>query len=96
MFKGYGWLTDSGMALDDYRAVFRKCRHALYITNISKEKPERFTELNYLYHEMYSVQDGYEVHMMFATRGRSELAYLTVKCRDIWFEDNFVLPDLHK
>ena len=42
----------------------------------------------YLYHEMYSVQDGYEVHMLFATRGRSELAYLTVKCRDIYFEDN--------
>lgn len=26
--------------------------------------------------------------MMFATRRRSELAYLTVKCRDIYFEDN--------
>lgn len=42
----------------------------------------------FLYHEMYCVQDGYEVHMMFATRGQSELAYLTVKCRDILFEDN--------
>ena len=46
----------------------------------------------FLYHEMYCVQDGYEVHMMFATRGRSELAYLTVKCRDICFDDNIVLP----
>ena len=48
----------------------------------------------YLYHEIYSVQDGYEVHMMFAARKRSELAYLTVKCRDICFEDNITLPEL--
>ena len=44
---------------------------------------------------MYYVQDGYEVHMMFATKGRSELAYLTVKCRDIFFEDNLVLSESH-
>ena len=45
---------------------------------------------------MYYVQDGYEVHMMFATKGRSELAYLTVKCRDIFFEDHIVLSESHK
>ncbi len=39
MFKGYGWLTASGMNWEDYRTVFRKYRHALYITNVSKEKP---------------------------------------------------------
>ena len=38
MFKGYGWLTASGMSWEDYWAVFRKYRHALYITNVSKEK----------------------------------------------------------
>ena len=42
----------------------------------------------FLYHELYSVQDGYEVHMMFTTAKWPELAYLTVKCRDICFEDN--------
>ena len=47
MFKGYGWLTDNGMTWEDYWAAFQKYRHALYITNVSKEKPERFTELNY-------------------------------------------------
>ena len=47
MFKGYGWLTASGMSWNDYWNVFRKYRHALYITNVSKEKPEQTTELNY-------------------------------------------------
>ena len=45
----------------------------------------------FLYHEMYSTQDGYEVHMMFAIKGRSEPAYLTVKCQYIRFEDNLAL-----
>nr|WP_158577981.1 hypothetical protein [Butyricicoccus sp. AF10-3] len=47
MFKGCGWLNESGMSWEDYWAVFRKYRHALYITNISKKKPEKTTELNY-------------------------------------------------
>ncbi len=47
MFKGCGWLNESGMSWEDYWAVFRKYRHALYITNVSKEKPEKTTELNY-------------------------------------------------
>ena len=42
----------------------------------------------FLYHELYSMPAGYEVHMMFAIRGWSKLAYLTVRCRDILFEDN--------
>ena len=41
MFKGCGWLTGSGMSWEDYWVVFRKYRHALYITNVSKEKPEK-------------------------------------------------------
>ena len=56
MFKGYGWLTDSGMTWENYWAVFRKYRHALYITNVSKEKPERFTELNYQFLTTVSVR----------------------------------------
>ena len=56
MFKGYGWLTASGMNWEDYWAVFRKYRHALYITNVSKEKPEQTTELNYQFLTTVSIQ----------------------------------------
>lgn len=47
MFKGYGWLKENGKSWADYWIAFRKYNHALYITNLSKEKPEAFTELNY-------------------------------------------------
>ena len=56
MFKGYGWLTASGMNWEDYWAVFRKYRHALYTTNVSKEKPEQTTELNYQFLTTVSIQ----------------------------------------
>lgn len=46
MFKGCGWLNESGMSWEDYWAVFRKYRHALYITNISKKKQEKARENN--------------------------------------------------
>ncbi len=47
MFKGYGWLLDNNMSWEDYWKAFTKYSHALYITNVSKEHPEEFTELNY-------------------------------------------------
>ena len=47
MFKGYGWLTENGKSWEDYWAAFRKSRHALYVTNTSKERPQGFTQLNY-------------------------------------------------
>lgn len=47
MFKGAGWLKENGMTWDDYWAAFRKYHHALYITNLSKPKPEAQTELNF-------------------------------------------------
>ena len=56
MFKGCGWLNGSGMSWEDYWAVFRKYRHALYITNVSKEKPEQTTELNYQFLTTVSIQ----------------------------------------
>ena len=56
MFKGYGWLTASGMSWNDYWNVFRKYCHALYITNVSKEKPEQTTELNYQFLTTVSIQ----------------------------------------
>ena len=43
----------------------------------------------YLYDELYSTQDGYEVHMLFTTgKQYNKLAYLTVKCSDIRFKYN--------
>ena len=47
MFKGYGWLAENGKSWEDYWAAFRKYRHALYVTNVSKEEPQTFTQLNY-------------------------------------------------
>ena len=56
-FKGVGWLRECGMAWEDYWTAFRKYRHALYITNVSKEKPERFTELNYQFLTTVSIRE---------------------------------------
>ena len=56
-FKGFGWLRDCGMTWEDYWAAFRKYHHALYITNVSKEKPERFTELNYQFLTTVSIRE---------------------------------------
>ncbi len=47
MFKGYGWLAENGKSWEDYWTAFRKYRHALYVTNVSKERPQGFTQLNY-------------------------------------------------
>ncbi|MGI5935329.1 MAG: RNA dependent RNA polymerase [Oscillospiraceae bacterium] len=55
-FKGYGWLKDSGRSWEDYWDAFRRYRHALYITGVSKEKPEAFTELNYQFLTTVSIR----------------------------------------
>lgn len=47
MFKGKGWLEDNGKTWADYWATFQKYHHALYITGVSKPKPEAQTELNF-------------------------------------------------
>lgn len=47
MFKGCGWLSENNMSWDDYWKAFRKYDHALYITGVSKPRPEKFTQLNY-------------------------------------------------
>lgn len=47
MFKGAGWLDKNGKTWEDYWIAFRKYHHALYITNVSKPKPENQTELNF-------------------------------------------------
>ncbi len=56
MCKGLGWMEQCGMNWDNYWDAFRRYRHALYITNVSKEKPERFTELNYQFLTTVSVR----------------------------------------
>ena len=56
MCKGLGWMAECGMGWPDYWDIFRRYRHALYITNVSKEKPEQFTELNYQFLTTVSVR----------------------------------------
>lgn len=57
MFKGFGWLKNSGMSWEDYWDAFRRYRHALYITNVSKVKPETHTELNYQFLNTVSIRE---------------------------------------
>ena len=56
MCKGLGWMEQCGMGWDDYWNAFRRYRHALYVTNVSKERPEQFTELNYQFLTTVSVR----------------------------------------
>lgn len=109
MFKGYGWLTASGMSWEDYWAVFRKYRHALYITNVSKEKPEKTTELNYQFLTTVSIQgdefrpadlpDGWDHSPEEDPRNwltkQTELAYYSF-CADESFRQNYFLEKLER
>ena len=109
MFKGYGWLTASGMNWEDYRAVFRKYRHALYITNVSKEKPEQTTELNYQFLTTVSIQgdefrpadlpDGWDHSPETDERNwltkQTELAYYNF-CADESFRQNYFLEKFER
>lgn len=102
MFKGYGWLNGSGMSWEDYWAVFRKYRHALYITNVSKEKPEKTTELNYQFLNTVSLKadefrpadlpDGWDHSPETDERNwltkQTELAYYNF-CADESFRQNY-------
>ena len=109
MFKGYGWLTASGMSWEDYWAVFRKYRHALYITNVSKEKPEQATELNYQFLTTVSIQgdefrpadlpDGWDHSPEEDPRNwltkQTELAYYSF-CADESFRQNYFLEKFER
>lgn len=57
MFKGYDWLTDDGKSWADYWDAFRRYRHALYITGVSKERPTETTELNYQFFNTLTLDD---------------------------------------
>ena len=109
MFKGYGWLNGSGMSWEDYWAVFRKYRHALYITNVSKEKPEKTTELNYQFLTTVSIQgdefrpadlpDGWDHSPETDERNwltkQTELAYYSF-CADESFRQNYFLEKFER
>ena len=109
MFKGYGWLNGSGMSWEDYWAVFRKYRHALYITNVSKEKPEKTTELNYQFLNTVSLKadefrpadlpDGWDHSPEEDPRNwltkQTELAYYSF-CADESFRQNYFLEKLER
>ena len=109
MFKGYGWLTASGMNWEDYRTVFRKYRHALYITNVSKEKPEQTTELNYQFLTTVSIQgdefrpadlpDGWDRSPETDERNwltkQTELAYYNF-CANESFRQNYFLEKFER
>ena len=45
--KGFGWLEESGYHWYRYIRVCEMYRHALYVTGVSKSRPEELTELNY-------------------------------------------------
>ena len=109
IFKGYGWLTASGMSWEDYWAVFRKYRHALYITNVSKEKPEKTTELNYQFLNTVSLKadefrpadlpDGWDHSPEEDPRNwltkQTELAYYSF-CADESFRQNYFLEKFER
>lgn len=55
---------------------------------IKCEENEYDAYCTWLYEELYRTEDGYEAHMMFV---EGELGYLTVRCKDILFEENISL-----
>lgn len=109
MFKGCGWLNGSGMSWEDYWAVFRKYRHALYITNVSKEKPEKTTELNYQFLNTVSLKadefrpadlpDGWDHSPEEDPRNwltkQTELTYYNF-CADESFRQNYFLEKFER
>ena len=109
MFKGCGWLNGSGMSWEDYWAVFRKYRHALYITNVSKEKPEKTTELNYQFLNTVSLKadefrpadlpDGWDHSPETDERNwltkQTELAYYNF-CANESFRQNYFLEKFER
>ena len=104
MCKGLGWMEQYGMTWADYWDAFRRYRHALYITNVSKEKPEQFTELNYQFLTTVSVRadefrpadlpDGWnhspeEDERHWLTK-QTELAYYNFRANEQFRRDYFL------
>ena len=104
MCKGLGWMAEYDMSWTDYWNAFRRYRHALYVTNVSKEKPEQFTELNYQFLTTVSVQaeefrptdlpDGWdhspeEDERHWLTK-QTELAYYNFRANEQFRRDYFL------
>jgi len=104
MCKGLGWMAECGMSWTDYWDAFRRYRHALYITNVSKERPEQFTELNYQFLTTVSVRadefrpadlpDGWdhspeEDERCWLTK-QTELAYYNFRANEQFRRDYFL------
>ena len=104
MFKGLGWIEQCGMSWADYWDAFRRYRHALYITNVSKERSEQFTELNYQFLTTVSVRtdefrptdlpDGWdhspkEDERHWLTK-QTELAYYNFRANEQFRQDYFL------
>ena len=53
-----------------------------------------FCWCQFLYHELYRTETGYEVHMMLWTP--KALRYLTVECGDIKFEENITAEEIRR
>lgn len=109
MFKGYDWLTASGMNWEDYWDAFRRYRHALYITNVSKEQPQTHTDLNYQFLNTASIRadefrprdlpDGWtyspeEDNRSWLTK-ETELAYYNFRANEA-FRRNYFLQALER
>ena len=104
MCKGLGWMAECGMSWADYWDAFRHYRHALYVTNVSKEKPEQFTELNYQFLTTVSVRadefrptdlpDGWEHSPEEDGRHwltkQTELAYYNFRANEQFRQDYFL------
>lgn len=104
MCKGLRWMEQCGMSWADYWDAFRRYRHALYITNVSKERPEQFTELNYQFLTTVSVRadefrpadlpDGWdhspeEDERHWLTK-QTELAYYNFRANEQFRRDYFL------
>lgn len=108
-FKGFGWLCDNNMSWEDYWDAFRRYRHALYITNVSKEKPETHTELNYQFLTTVSIRadefrpsdlpDGWDHSPEADSRHwltkETELAYYNF-CANEQFRQQYFLESLNR
>lgn len=109
-FKGYGWLTENRKSWADYWDAFRRYRHGLYITNVSKEKPSAYTELNYQFLATLSIRaeefrpgdlpDGWDYSPAEDPRHwltkETELAYYNLCANEKYRLEYFLDKDLAK
>ncbi len=89
--KDGGWMDD---ATPYIKIIFKNVSHLDREKGFAlRPKFDKWGNLGtscvYLYDELYQNEDGYEVHMLFWTS--KALRYLTIRSKDIQFEDNIAL-----